>query len=381
MSRENLDKVLFVDDEPNILSGLKRQLRSKFLVYTAESGEAGLDVLQQEGPFPVVVSDMRMPEMNGAVFLTKVKETQPSTMRVLLTGHTDIDAAIAAINEGEIFRFLLKPCPTELLVKTLSAAVEQNRLLRVEKELLEKTLQGSIKVLTDILSLVNPLAFSRSSKIRQYVKHIAAKLDVPGKWQYELAAMLSQIGCVTVPADILSKVYACQVLSGGEQELFDSHPGIGKDLIAKIPRLKTVAHMIQQQKSSMIGLSSNPVSTLKPDMLGGQMLKIALDLDSKMASGLTLKTAIEEMRGQPDNYHSDLIGMLADLKDDKVEETRKSIFAKELTASMLIDQDIVTTNGALIVSRGQEVTEAMLIRLQMMSENEALQEPFRVIIK
>ena len=381
MTQENPKRVLFVDDEPNVLAGLKRQLRSKYSIYTAESGAEGLKQIQENGPFPVVVSDMRMPNMNGAEFLTKVKQLTPNTMRILLTGHTDIEAAMSAINEGEIFRFLLKPCPTESLIKTLDSAVDQNRLLRAEKELLEKTLQGSIKVLTDILSLVNPLAFSRSTKIRQYVKHITSKLSINGKWQYELAAMLSQIGCVTVPEEILSKVYADQKLSDKEQALFNGHAKIGHDLIAKIPRLKTVAQMIQNQQDTPTDLLSKPATELPPDVLGGQILKIVLDLDRHIMAGQSITSAITGMNGQSNYYHSELVELLSDLKEDKSEATRKMISAAQLTTAMVIDEDIITTNGTLIVTKGQEVTEAMLARIKTFSENDALPELFRVIIK
>ena len=105
------DTILCVDDDANLLEGLKRQLRKQFTLETALSGEAGLVVVKEDGPFAVVVSDMRMPGMNGARFLAQVRAMAPDTVRILLTGQTDIQDAIVAVNEGHIFRFLTKPCP------------------------------------------------------------------------------------------------------------------------------------------------------------------------------------------------------------------------------------------------------------------------------
>jgi DNA-binding NtrC family response regulator len=169
MGTASAPRVLCVDDEPNVLEGLRRQLRRHFSVATANGGILALEVLEREGPFAVVVSDMRMPEMDGAAFLGRVREQAADTVRVLLTGQADLDATIAAVNEANIFRFLTKPCPTESLITALNAAVEQHRLIMAERVLLEQTLHGSVKALTDILGLANPTAFGRAARAKKYV--------------------------------------------------------------------------------------------------------------------------------------------------------------------------------------------------------------------
>ena len=120
---KNKPSILCVDDEVNILEGLQDNLRRKFKVHTASSGTEGLAVLKSEGPFPVVISDMRMPEMNGAEFLSQVRNLYPDSMRILLTGQSDIESAISAVNEGQIFRFLTKPCETDNLVSVIQLAL------------------------------------------------------------------------------------------------------------------------------------------------------------------------------------------------------------------------------------------------------------------
>src|SRR5208283_4999670 len=172
-----------------------------------------------KGPFAVVVSDLRMPVMDGVEFLTRVRAISPDSVRVMLTGQADMDAAIAAVNEGNIFQFLTKPCPAETLTRALNAALEQYRLITAERELLEQTLRGSIGVLSEILSLVNPLAFGRAQRIRRYVVHMAAKLDLANRWQFELAAMLSQIGSVTVPPEVMDKYCRMEPLTATETQI------------------------------------------------------------------------------------------------------------------------------------------------------------------
>jgi ActR/RegA family two-component response regulator len=132
------DKILFVDDEPSVLDGYRRMLHREFEVDTANSGDDGLTLIRGTGPYAVVVSDMRMPGMNGAKFLAQVRQLAPDTVRILLTGYSDMDAAIDAVNEGNIFRYLTKPCQKEVLVKAINLSLDQYRTVTAEKMLVKK---------------------------------------------------------------------------------------------------------------------------------------------------------------------------------------------------------------------------------------------------
>src|SRR4051794_20735889 len=103
-------RVLLVDDEVAVLDGLRRRLRTQFEIVTASSAAEATGVLEQSGNFAVVVSDMQMPVMDGARFLAVVRSRWPEAVRLLLTGHADINSALSAVNESQIFRFLCKPC-------------------------------------------------------------------------------------------------------------------------------------------------------------------------------------------------------------------------------------------------------------------------------
>jgi DNA-binding NtrC family response regulator len=117
------DKILFVDDERAILDGYKRILFPEFQIDLADGAAPAFDAIKQNGPYSVVVSDMRMPVMNGAEFLGQVRQNTPDTVRMLLTGYTDLDGAIAAVNQGNIFRFLTKPCEPEVLASAITAGI------------------------------------------------------------------------------------------------------------------------------------------------------------------------------------------------------------------------------------------------------------------
>jgi DNA-binding NtrC family response regulator len=136
---------------PGSSEGLVLHLRKDYEVHTALGGDDALKVLKQIGGAAVVVSDMRMPGMDGAMLLHNVMSFYPDTTRILLTGEPGRDAAIDAVNKARIFRFLTKPCPPDQLRSAVEAGVMQHRLIRAERSILKETLIGCIKALIDAL--------------------------------------------------------------------------------------------------------------------------------------------------------------------------------------------------------------------------------------
>ena len=248
-----MKKILFVDDEPNVLSAIQRQLHQRFLVETAVGPIAGLAVLQNGRAHAVVVADMGMPKMSGVEFLAKACQLAPDAVRVMLTGYVNQATAVDAINEGSIFRFLSKPCPTDKLVQTLKAAVAQHNLIVAERELLENTLGGSLKVLSEILALAEPKSFGQAESLRDAIRLLAATMKVTPTWDLEAAALLSQIGSVTIPPELVLKARLGHALSPREQEVFTRVPAIGSSLLSQIPRLEGVAGVILYQSKCFDG--------------------------------------------------------------------------------------------------------------------------------
>src|SRR6201997_3840684 len=220
------EQILLVDDDRDILDGYRRTLRGEFLIDVAQSGQEALGLIDTKGPYAVVISDIRLPGMDGIELLRRVKSAAPETVRVMLTGNAETETAIEAINEGNIFRFLIKPCSKEMMAKTITAALMQYRLIVAEKQLLEQTLSGCLQVLSEVLSLVNPAAFSRADRARRYIHHVVTAMRLGNPWQYEAAAMLSQLGCVTLAPEIVEAVYRGETLSPDEQTQYEAHPSV-----------------------------------------------------------------------------------------------------------------------------------------------------------
>lgn len=365
-------RVLFVDDEINILESFRTSLRKLFQVEVAVGPVAGLEKVMREGPFPVVVSDLKMPEMDGIQFLAKVQEKHPDTVRVMLTGHADLDSAISAVNMGQVFRFLTKPCPHAELVRTLEAAVRQHNLERAERELLRGTLRGSIKVLTDILGLVNPEAFGRSERVKRLAVYIGQQLKLRQTLYLELAAMLSQLGCVTIPDTVMKKVYFGEELSAEEQQVYGMHPSVTASLLSQIPRMDKVSEIILDQDKTLV---EKPNLAVEP-----RILKACMDYDTLIQKGLDKFDAIDVLRQRTGWYDSGVLDILERGTAGEEGYIRREMPLDDLKAGMILDQSLWSLDEVHIMVEGTELTDAALIRLNNFRVSKRLPSSVRVLI-
>ena len=365
-------KILFVDDEENILESFKLSLRKFFQVETALGPGEGLRRIVQDGPFPVVVSDLKMPRMDGIQFLSRVKELAPSTVRIMLTGHADLDAAIAAVNEGEIFRFLTKPCPADLTVRTLKEAVRLYSLEMAEKELLRGTLRGSIKVLTDILAMVNPEAFGRSERVRRLAIYVGQQLSLKSPLFLDLAAMLCQLGCVTLPQEIITKVYNGKELTPQEQAQYETHPAVTAAMLQQIPRLEKVSEIILHQQDRLDQTPNLPIEA--------RILKICLDYDSLMQLGLDKKDAIDALRSRQGWYDEDVLNVLERGTAGEDGFLRREVGIGELKPGMILVDALWSLDEVHIMAKGTEITEMGLLRLENFARSKRLPSTIRVLV-
>jgi response regulator RpfG family c-di-GMP phosphodiesterase len=370
-----MKKVLCVDDDARILEAFQRQFRKQFDIRTALGPELGLKAISEDGPFAVVVSDLRMPAMNGIEFLARVRQAAPDTVRVMLTGEADLAAAVAAVNDGKVFQFLNKPCPGSMLARTLDSAIEQNRLVTAERELLERTLRGSIGVLSEILSLVNPTAFSRANRILRYVQYVATQLNLPNTWQFEMAAMLSQIGCVTVPTDVLDKHYRHQALNPRENDILASQSRIGHDLLVQIPRLENIAEIVACQQMSWSDRGNSPETIY----IGANLLRVALDFDAQILLERPPDAVLAQMLGSRD-YNPAFVTALQQLHAQEATSQARLVTLSQLQPSMIINDAVYSKNGMLLLGKGQQVTESALARLESFASLHGIVEPINVII-
>ena len=357
------EKILLVDDDNSILDGYRRSLSREFPMETAVGGQQALQMVAESGPYAVVVSDMRMPGMDGIQLLSKIKALSPDTIRVMLTGNADTDTAVNAINEGSIFRFLNKPCSKEVMAKTLTAALVQYRLVNAEKQLLEQTLSGSMQVLTEVLSLVNPAAFSRAERARRYIHHIVTAMNLGNPWQYEVAAMMSQLGCVTLAPETVQAVFNDEQLSPTEQTQYDSHPQVAYDLLSKIPRLEPIAWMIKHQNQPLPMPGPGDFET--PDMRrGAGILRLILAYEKLIHKGVSRNEAAHTLALQNKNFSPEFFRALVELDPNAEEGEIRKCRIELLTPGMIVQQEVRTNEGVLLISKGQEVTPPLILKLK-----------------
>ncbi len=371
------EKILLVDDEPNVLQSMQRQLRKRFKVMTAESGDEALAVLKSKGPFAVIVSDMRMPGMDGVQLLSRVKGSFPDTVRIMLTGNADQETASEAVNTGQIFRFLTKPCSTAVLATSLALAVRQYNLLTAEKELLNKTVKGSIMVMAELLSLSNATAFSSGYRIKPMVKQIVGDLHLSSLWQYEVAALMSQIGCITLPGDILHKLHAGIILSDEERQMYENHPKVGSKLIRKIPRLEKVAAMIENQLRPFdYCAEQGPLD--EEVCLGGEILKATIEYDLLRQQDFAHLQAIKRMRKRSGEYNPKILDLLEKHKPKDAHATIRNLSFKDVIPGMVAVEDVFAKNGAMLIPKGQEISWPVIQSLTNFEKQIGIVEPIRV---
>lgn len=354
-------RILCVDDEPNVLEGLRLTLGRKHQVLIATSGAEGLEILEREGPVEVVLSDMRMPGMNGAEFLSRVREVAPDTTRMLLTGQTDLESAIDAVNRGQIFRFLTKPCAPDVLNGTFEQAVRQYRLVTAERDVLERTLVGSVQMLHDVLALATPEAFGRATRVKQYVTELAVGFVVPDHWELETAAMLSQVGFVTLDSEVMDKVNRGQRLTSDEEKLVAAVPAIAERLVAHIPRLEGVRAILSAVAHPPTADASHalPANTV----LCARLLRIALEYDRMEARGVSHADAISAMRAKFSRDDIPAIEAFAELRArDATNHGPVALPLHSVRVGMVFADDVRLKSGVLLAPRGFAVTAAFVER-------------------
>jgi len=365
-------RVLCVDDEPRVLEALERNLGDVFDVVTATSGAEALVALRGQGPFDVVVSDMQMPVMNGATLLAHACRIAPDTMRVLLTGHADAKAAMDAVNLGQVHRYLLKPCAREDMIVALNGAVESRKRRVAEREMLETTVRGAIRLLGELLHVAAPDCFRDAVAVQGIVMHLAHALALADPWKYEAAAMLHAIGFVAVPPDILERRAACQPLTPAEQDAYDAYAATGYRLIKEIPRLEEVAEMVRRHREPVADEPKNDVER------GAGLIRIALDVlaadDTRRRVGQVARALQAERKG----WAHELLGLLVEYRAVRPQDEVRAVRVLELRPRMVLEDDVVTSRGQVLVSRGHELTAPVVERITKYAAASGVREPVRV---
>ncbi len=278
------ERILFVDDEKNILESHRRLLQSRFALATAQGGQAALEILKSNGPFSVVVSDIKMPIIDGIELLSKVRTAYPDTVRMVLTGYADLEIAMQAVNQGDIFRFLTKPCDSKDLVKAVIAGIEQYRMRKTAQELvimrrINEGLKGTLHAFTRLVEFRDPYTAGHMNRTAEISSLIATRLGLDSNsiQGLHLAATVHDIGKIAVPSTILNKPGS---LSEAEFAIIKTHPLVGAEILQTLETDWPISRIVVEHHERLDG-SGYPHGICADDILPeSKILAVADTIDA-----------------------------------------------------------------------------------------------------
>ena len=396
--------LLCVDDEPNILSSLRRLFRAKgYRVLTAESGAAGLALLETEA-VDLVISDMRMPEMDGAEFLEHVRSRHPDTVRLLLTGYSDITSILAAINRGEIYRYITKPWDDndiQLLVRdalarrslemlarrqtdelrelnaSLEAKVEarteelrkSNASISAVNDKLKRNFITTIKIFSSMIEMRGGLLAGHSRRVADLARRIAVKmgLDAMATQEVFIGGLLHDIGKIGYPDEMLKM--AVNMLAGDNLAIYRKSPVRAEQLLMPLEDLQSVAAILRSQMERFDGAGFPDGLSGLSIPLGARILGLASDYDNLQQGALVQRRVLPEDAKQliydssGKRYDPTVVAAFRSLLDgDAPEQIQDAVVpSNALVVGMVLSRDLVTRDGLMLLS-ADHVLDARMIR-------------------
>jgi hypothetical protein len=216
-------------------------------------------------------------------------------------------------------------------------------------------------VLTEVLSLVNPAAFGRAERARRYIHQIVTSMKLGNPWQYEVAAMMSQLGCVTLAPETIEAVYSGEQLSASEQAQYDAHPSVAYALLSKIPRLEPIAWMIEHQNRPVREVDEPVGADMRQ---AAEVLRLTLAYERLIQKGASRNEAAHTLARQNKNVSAEFLNALVTLDPNAEEGEIRKCRIDQLSPGMIVQQEVRTLEGTLLVSKGQEVTPPLISKLK-----------------
>lgn len=373
--RVSRPRILCVDDDQWVLEGLTDVLGRAFSVTSATSPLEALERLKRApDAYAVIVSDMRMPGMPGSELLRMARITAPDAVRILLTGDADLPAAVRAVNDGQVFRFLIKPCDSQELMRACAAALGQHRLQTSERVLVQETLRGCVDALAEVLSLTNPALFGRAGRAKALAGELARAAGLRDWAEVEVAAMLENLGAVILPPHTAHKLHARQSLTEAETAIVRRVPTITRQLLEKIPRLDGVLEILAHCRPNAGDEGDCDAATEIPR--GAEVLRIVLDFVELEADETPTSVSLGAMRHRG-IYDPGLLERFAVIAAGGEPAAVREVSLRELWVGMVLADEVRSVEGDLLLARGQTVTQRLIDRLDNLGEG-AVRAPLRV---
>lgn len=401
--------ILCVDDEANILSSLRRLFRpAGYRVLVAESGAAGLEMLEAEqGAVDLVISDMRMPAMDGAHFLAEVRQRWPGILRILLTGYADIESTIAAINEGQIYRYISKPWNDGEVLLTVREALERQALLhekarlealtarqneelkvlnagleekvrerteelRLAHERLKRSFFTSIQVFANLIELRGGNMAGHSRRVADLARKIAAGMGLDGRQCNDvfLAGLLHDIGKIGLPDALLAKPPA--KMSGEELGVWRKHPAKGEQALMALEELRGAAHLIRSHHERFDGQGYPDGLAGMAIPQGARILALANEYDGHLQGTLTGKRLNEDdakqaiVQGRGKRYDPAVVDAFLSIVGAPPEPPADEIAVTpaDLKPGMFLARDLISPEGVLLLATDYMLDEKLIRQIR-----------------
>jgi len=371
-------KILMIDDDKDILASYQVNLRKDFIVRIASNANQAMEILKEEADIGVIVTDYKMPDVNGINLLKMIRQIYHDPIRIMITGFADMQIAVNAVNEGSIFRFLTKPMPTPELKQIIQDALVQYNLKKNEKELLNNTLKGTLKLLIDLISLSIPQSLNIGSQARMIARKIGVKAGEIEIWELEVASLLSNIGLLLLPNDIIQKKAEGKDLTSSEAAVFSNHPELGAKLIGHIPRFEKISDAILHINDNFGSKNDRNIAN-ESIPLYSRILKVSNDYIQHIQSNKSALEAYEKMLEFYYQYDPKLLELLlSEVVGSENNRKIKQIKLMELKSGMVAAKDIVDERETILFKKDKEITEPIIIRLQQISNVRNIVEPLLV---
>ncbi|BCK87879.1 putative cyclic di-GMP phosphodiesterase [Sideroxyarcus emersonii] len=408
--------LLFVDDETNILSSLKRLFHPcGYRIFTAASGAQGLEIMQRE-TVDLVISDMRMPEMNGAQFLEQVNERWPDAIRILLTGHAEIDATIDAINKGHIYRYISKPWEDNDLVLSIRHALQVKELEREKRRLEEltrrqneelkdlnanleekvkarteevrqtmafleaaheKLKQGfvtSIRVFSNLIEMREGALAGHSHRVADLSRKIARKMGLKEADIQDvfLAALLHDVGKIGLPDYLLEKPYAS--LTSEERHEVGKHPAKGQAALMALEQLNGAARLIRSHHERFDGMGYPDKLRGLEIPLGARIISLANEYDAAQI-GMLLSKRLKQaeallfiQEGSGGRYDPAVVDAFMNVMKESGKTDRpvpeSALHLEQLKPGMQLSRDLVSKHGDLLLSKDHQLDASLIEQIR-----------------
>lgn len=408
-------RILCVDDEPNILSSLRRLFRAKgYAVVVANSGQEGLAVLEAE-PIDLIISDMRMPEMDGAQFLEKVRQRWPETLRLLLTGYADVQSIIHAINRGEIYRYITKPWDDNDIILIVQQALERKGLEKEKQRLealtrrqnealkeLNRTLEAkveartaelktahdslivaneklkanfltSIKVFSSLIEMRGGKLAGRSRRIADLARKIALRMGISPKDAQEIfiAGLLIDIGKIGFTDDLLNT--PINKMNGEELGQYHKHSVRAEHLLMPLEDLQMTAKILrsQHERFNGSGFPDGLEGTAIP--LGARILAVASDYDGLQSGHLLQRRMTTEeaekaiCRAAKVYYDEEVVNAFVQVIHHRPSDAvpDKELLVRDLQAGMTLSVDLVSKDGVMLLPAEHVLNERLIEKMRL----------------